>query len=72
MTFSPSHAHTSAADCNAPRQSRPSLHLMLTVWSERRALARMNQSRLADLGIAPVDASREAARPFWDLPQNRQ
>ncbi|MCF2869995.1 hypothetical protein L0664_02850 [Octadecabacter sp. G9-8] len=40
----------------------------LTVWSERRALARMDVSRLKDMGISPQDAAIEAARPFWDLP----
>lgn len=46
-----------------------SLSTMLTVWKERRELARMDVSRLSDLGISPIEAATEAARPFWDLPK---
>lgn len=37
------------------------------VWQERRALAKMDDARLRDLGISPTEAAREAARPIWDL-----
>ena len=47
----------------------PSISRMFTVWQERRALSRMSESRLRDLGISPMDAATEAARPFWDLPK---
>lgn len=53
----------------APRRS--SLPLFLSIWAERRALARLSPSQLADLGLSEQVAAREAARPFWDLPKNR-
>lgn len=72
MTFSLSTVRHAAPVCVAPRQTRLSLRLMLTVWAERRALVRMDENRLADLGLTPSQAAREAARPFWDLPNHRQ
>jgi len=45
--------------------------LALTVHRERRALARIDRHALADLGISVSDASKEVARPFWDLPERR-
>ena len=38
------------------------------VWSERRALASMDQHRLDDLGLTRDEARREARRPTWDAP----
>ena len=35
-------------------------------WRDRRRLARMEPWRLADMGIGPDAARREAARPFWE------
>jgi len=43
----------------------------MTVARERRALARLGDRELADLGIEPAAARAEAARPFWDLPAGR-
>ena len=40
----------------------------LSVWSQRRALARLDADRLADLGIDPEEALREAKKPIWDAP----
>ena len=41
----------------------------LFTWSavarERRALAEMDASRLADIGLTTKTARREAAKPFW-------
>ena len=45
--------------------------LMVQVWVERRQLAALSKDELADMGIAPEDASRESQRPFWDLPGGR-
>ena len=33
--------------------------------NERARLAEMEAHRLADMGIAPAEARREAAKPFW-------
>lgn len=43
----------------------------LRVAAERRRLASLDAERLADLGITPAEARREASRPFWDLPAGR-
>ncbi len=73
MSFSMTTPRRAASTCipaSASRHgARPSLSLMLRVWSERRALAKMDETRLADLGLSPIDAARESARPIWDVPQ---
>jgi len=40
----------------------------LVVWQQRRALARLDDARLCDIGLSREDARREAARPVWDVP----
>jgi uncharacterized protein YjiS (DUF1127 family) len=50
----------------APRRNM--LGLMLDVYRQRRALLRLDEAALADLGITRGEALREATRPFWDLP----
>ncbi len=57
--------------------SRPlGLALPLRAWlqvaHERRQLAGMSARELRDIGIDPAQASREALRPFWDLPEDRR
>lgn len=47
----------------------PSFMTVFAVWTQRRALANLDDARLKDLGISPQDAAIEAARPFWDLPK---
>jgi uncharacterized protein YjiS (DUF1127 family) len=32
----------------------------------RRALLRLNDDQLKDIGLSRADADREASRPFWD------
>lgn len=41
------------------------------VMNERRALARMPQHLLRDIGVSEADAGREASKPFWNLPNGR-
>jgi uncharacterized protein YjiS (DUF1127 family) len=43
----------------------------LTVWSERRALERLDERMLRDIGLDEGEARMEAARPLWDVPQHR-
>ena len=43
---------------------------VLGVLRQRRQLATMPNSQLADIGITREQAMTEAARPFWDLPAN--
>lgn len=42
---------------------------LLRLWtlraSERRALARLDDHALADIGMSRAEARREAAKPFW-------
>ncbi|GMG83885.1 hypothetical protein LNKW23_30990 [Paralimibaculum aggregatum] len=49
---------------------RASFHFPVARWiavaRERRALAAKTDRELADMGISPEAARREAARPFWD------
>lgn len=44
----------------------------VAVARERRALAGLSDRALADIGLDPAAARREAARPFWDLPKSRR
>lgn len=54
---------------------RATLSLPVLGWLEvarqRRALARLSDRALADIGLDPAEARAEAARPFWDLPRHR-
>ena len=63
------------SDCTAslPRTySRPSLvgtalHL-LSVARSRRALSKLSDAALSDVGLTREEALEEASRPFWDAP----
>lgn len=59
------HPHANSAPRTFPRAT---LRTALTVWTQRRELARLSSARLVDLGITPEQAATEAARPFWDFP----
>lgn len=48
----------------------PGLFTLVALWQSRRALARLDASRLDDIGVSPETASHEAQRPFWDVPAN--
>ena len=71
MSLSLSPARISPHACAQPKQSRLSFALMIKVWGERRALARLDESRLEDLGLSSAKAAQETARPIWDLPNHR-
>jgi len=71
MSFSLSPARISPQACAQLNQQRLSFTLMIKVWGERRTLARLDESRLADLGLSPAEVARESARPIWDLPHHR-
>ena len=47
------------------------LWLVLSVWQERRALARLDERALKDLGLSRADVYREATRLPFDLPDGR-
>lgn len=42
----------------------------MDLWQQRRALAVLDDARLADLGLSREQARAEAARPFWDAPKH--
>jgi len=54
------------------RRSLPGIILgYLALARERRALTRLDDQQLADIGRTRAEAAREACRPFWDMPRNR-
>ncbi|MEL6289569.1 MAG: hypothetical protein AAFQ42_09610 [Pseudomonadota bacterium] len=59
------HARTAAGRIGARAQLRQS------VAQERAALARLDRRLLADIGVRPEDAQREARRGRFDLPSTR-
>ena len=38
------------------------------LYRQRRALARLDDKALADIGLTRDEAQIEANRPFWDIP----
>ena len=49
---------------------RGKLWHMLGLARQRRALARLDDRALKDIGVTRQDAQAEAARPLWDAPDN--
>lgn len=45
--------------------------LVLKVWQERRALARLDGRALHDLGLSRADVEHEVSRSPLDLPRDR-
>lgn len=45
--------------------------LVLKVWQERRALARLDGRALRDLGLSRADVEHEVSRSPLDLPRDR-
>lgn len=37
-------------------------------WLQRRALSRLDDAALSDLGLTRSDAAKESERPIWDVP----
>lgn len=42
----------------------------IAVYRQRRALAALDNTRLADLGLSRHEVDHETNRPFWDAPAN--
>ncbi len=51
-----------------PRMRR-SIFDYLALYAERRALGRLDDLALRDLGLTREEADAEASRPVWDVPQ---
>lgn len=49
---------------------RTPLSDMLSLYRQRRHLARLDNRALADLGLTRDEAQAEARRPIWDVPQH--
>lgn len=43
----------------------------IRIAEERRRLADADPALLEDIGVSRAQATRESARPFWDLPSRR-
>jgi len=41
---------------------------MVSLYNQRRTLAKLSDAALADIGVTRAQASAEAARPVWDAP----
>ncbi|MEZ5713906.1 MAG: DUF1127 domain-containing protein [Paracoccaceae bacterium] len=41
---------------------------ILSLRRQRARLAKLDDDRLADIGLTRAQAETEAARPFWDVP----
>ena len=67
MTLSLSRPSTSTLG-RATRRRPAGPARYLAVWRQRRALARLDDKMLKDIGISRAEATREAQRPIWDLP----
>ena len=52
----------------ACKTHRVSLLDLLSLYRQRRALARLDDAALTDLGINRNEAKTEANRPIWDVP----
>ena len=52
----------------ATASTRPTLMQRLAVWRTRRALSRLDAAGLADIGVTPARAEREAIKTVWDVP----
>ena len=47
---------------------RIALSDVFDLYRQRRALARLDDKALADIGLTREEAQIEANRPFWDIP----
>ncbi|MFK7938691.1 MAG: DUF1127 domain-containing protein [Roseovarius sp.] len=52
------------------RPRRVSLWSYLALRRQRRTLAQLDNTRLADLGLTRTQAQAEAQRPIWDVPSH--
>lgn len=40
------------------------------LWRQRRALGRLDEAALKDIGLTRREAETEARRPIWDAPES--
>lgn len=64
-------AHCSPCTPAASRRSLVQLAAArVSAWRQRRVLARLDDIRLADIGVSRKEALEESRRSFWDAPEN--
>ena len=63
---------TAAHVTNNRLSRRTGLFGYLDLYRQRRALAKMDDAQLVDLGLTRDEAQAEAARPIWDAPNHWQ
>lgn len=62
---------TASAGRRRPRTALISrLAHMIAVRRQRRALLKLDDRALEDIGISRTEARAEANRPFWDAPES--
>ncbi len=54
----------------SPSNQSNSLFSLISLWKSRRALTKMDEYMLRDIGLTPEKASVESKRGFWDVPCN--
>lgn len=59
---------TNARTLAARTRRFPSLKGLLGLHRQRRALARLDDAALTDVGLDRGEALQEARRPVWDVP----
>ncbi|RLJ59147.1 uncharacterized protein DUF1127 [Litoreibacter meonggei] len=60
---------TSSAALTRPADRKTGLLGYLDLYRQRRALAALDDTRLADIGLSRQEAEAEASRPVWDAPE---
>lgn len=60
----------SQTECCARSSGRRKLLDYLSLARQRRALARLDDAALQDIGLTRREAQSEAERPIWDAPDN--
>ncbi|SNR56189.1 DUF1127 domain-containing protein [Puniceibacterium sediminis] len=64
---------TATLSCMQTRPARSLISTLLafgSLYNQRRALARLDDHALNDLGLTRHEALCEARRPVWDAPDN--
>lgn len=65
-------AHTVSTSYAKQRNTRRRMTFLdvISLYRQRRALARLDDHALDDIGVTRDVAEKEARRPFWDFPAN--
>lgn len=66
MTHTATNFRTAYA--KSPTDTLRLLSMVASTYRQRRALARLDDAALFDLGLTRSEADQEANRPIWDVP----